>query len=400
MSVENRLYRASFNGVEFLVDSHRMPFGRKKVIHEFVNSNVVYTEDLGLKNRSFLIKGIITGTGNDYFLKRDALINVLVSSESIGILVHPFIGILKVAALDHSLDESISKLNVATFRMTFQESQENQSPFQLTGTAAQIFNTATIATQQVTNDFNNIYFVSSDSPANYNDALTKVNQSASIIGYAAGTINLVTSTENYNNFNNSLNDFSESTNNYVLKTEDLSSNLKDLFIQMNNISDDPSVLFNAFENIFDYGDDDITINLNTVSNDQKQNNRESLNLIMQFIALVFCYQNASLIDYETINDIYSVSSILENQYLKVVGNPVIDSDAYSALNDLRNQVNDFFQQARKTAWRLTEIETQTIPITVLGYQYYGNIYEVNTLIDINQLADISFVAGKIDVLTQ
>ena len=112
MSTQDLLQKASFRGAEFFVDSASTTGGRKTVTHEFPNTDRRYIQDMGLKQRSFTVEAIITGSGAEYFSKRDALLNAL-ETEGPGILVHPFYGQVSVVNDPYRLEEEISSIGRA-----------------------------------------------------------------------------------------------------------------------------------------------------------------------------------------------------------------------------------------------------------------------------------------------
>lgn len=94
MASFDQLQPASFRGVSFGVFTDSAEIGRRTVIHEFIDQDDPYVEDLGGLANKFTIQGYIVGP--DYAARRDALIKAL-SEKDPGTLVHPWFGEITVA---------------------------------------------------------------------------------------------------------------------------------------------------------------------------------------------------------------------------------------------------------------------------------------------------------------
>jgi prophage DNA circulation protein len=103
MTWRERLQPASFKGVAFNVDGVDTEGGRRVAVHEYPLRDDPYTEDMGLKAKSFNIKAYAVGA--EYFTPRDALLAAL-NSQGPGTLIHPTLGELAVQAQGYSLSWS------------------------------------------------------------------------------------------------------------------------------------------------------------------------------------------------------------------------------------------------------------------------------------------------------
>ena len=117
MSILDKLQRASYNGVPFLIKKATTTGGRKLATHEFVRSNIRFVEDLGLNNRTFNITGIITGF--DYLEKRNNLLREL-ELPGQGLLQHPLYGRVLVTAFSYSNAENLQRSGEAVIEMKFE----------------------------------------------------------------------------------------------------------------------------------------------------------------------------------------------------------------------------------------------------------------------------------------
>jgi len=99
-TVITRTDTISFRNVPFLVESESSKHGHKIAIHDYVNSNKRFVEQLGLVPSEFSIVGYVNTTeqqGNARD-RRDALIDALNQTGS-GILSHPYFGVVYLALI-------------------------------------------------------------------------------------------------------------------------------------------------------------------------------------------------------------------------------------------------------------------------------------------------------------
>lgn len=388
------LFPATFRGAPFLIERHTAKSGRKTVTHEFPNSDNRFVEDLGRLNNTFTMRGLITG--DFYVAKRDFLIKAL-TTGGLGILTHPFLGVRNVTPITYTLEEKTETLGIAVFTMTFQESQPNTSPFPGLNTIAEIVDAIADLSDKFRNQTASDFSVSPKSRVNFESALGKINDTSS--AFTVATKQYSNDPEFVSEFSRTLSSYKENSILLVSNPSQLGQGNQDLFNQANDLAANVTDGFNLMTEFFDYGDDDDPIALTTTDRIEREKNNKILNAQMQGTALILAYQNSVLDNYETNLDIQNRVDILEDQYFKVAENPFIDSDTLTDLTDLRSKVIEFFRNLEISAYKLSIIETNVIPITVLTYQYYGSTDLTQTLVDLNELKDVSFVEGQVDILT-
>ena len=115
MSTNNwreKLRPASWRGVAFEVAGDEVEFGRNVVVHEFVQRDKPYVEDLGRKVRAFRIDGWICASADNGFNpwpQRDALA-AAVEQGGVGTLVHPYYGSLRGHVITMGVKQTSSQL--------------------------------------------------------------------------------------------------------------------------------------------------------------------------------------------------------------------------------------------------------------------------------------------------
>lgn len=398
MTVLAELQSASFKGVPFLLKSSSGTGGRKKVTHEFVDSDIRFVQDLGLLNKTFTVTGITQGEGYDYFSNRDNLIRVL-ESDGDGQLVHPFYGVLTVASMPYTISEENASLGVAIFEMTFSLTQANQTPYAITNNLSAILDVATQVVSLVNNDIALSYSIKNGFPNNYSDGLNKILDIGNY--FETNTAQFNTSTTQTAQMNTQINNFLGTAPALNSNPSDLGASINDLFTQSNNLTEDPSEAVSYFQLFFDFGDDDIQIDTDTIQKQERQTNRNLLNGSVLFSSLALAYQNASLIAYETETELNNMRNLLEAQFQKVSQNPSVSQETQAVLQSLRAEMRKFFLQQETITSKIITIQQNTqIPVTVLAYQYYGSTDNAQKIIDLNRFNDISFVSGNINILTE
>lgn len=119
------LRRASYDGFSFEVIKSNFNFGRRTVPHEYPQQNYSYVEDLGKITGKITIDGFIIGV--DYLEKSKKLIELISHdrrSNEPKILVHPWLGELKVIPIETPNISWNTTKRIATFSLTFLEADE------------------------------------------------------------------------------------------------------------------------------------------------------------------------------------------------------------------------------------------------------------------------------------
>ncbi|SMG09407.1 DNA circularization protein [Paraburkholderia susongensis] len=94
MSWEDELLPASFRGVPFEVEQDELAAGRRNQLHEYVQRDEPYVEDLGRATRGIRVTGFLNG--DDCYEQARALIAAF-EEEGPGELVHPWLGRMMVS---------------------------------------------------------------------------------------------------------------------------------------------------------------------------------------------------------------------------------------------------------------------------------------------------------------
>lgn len=137
-----QLKPASFRGVPFKCLAAGARFGRRNAVHEYVNRDTPWVEDLGRQARRFQVQGFVVG--DDVIAQRDQLIAACERTGD-GELVHPTYGRRVVALLDFAAEERSDHGRVFEFTFTFIEQGQRLYPSSSTNGQGAIASSAAAA---------------------------------------------------------------------------------------------------------------------------------------------------------------------------------------------------------------------------------------------------------------
>ena len=122
MSWRDNLFKASFKGIPFKLDTSDRAGGRRVEVKTFAGSNEAIIDDFGKAPIVFTLTGYIIANAEnnfDYFENRDNLIDALDAIDP-GILVHPYYGALTVYVTEQpTITESSQEGGICKFTVGF-----------------------------------------------------------------------------------------------------------------------------------------------------------------------------------------------------------------------------------------------------------------------------------------
>jgi len=397
MPLIDKLQAGSFKGVGFLIKGSDTSAGRKTVPHEYPNSDRRFVEDLGKVQKTFSINAIITSNSDNYLQARDALIDALESQGS-GLLVHPFYGDHTVAATKYTVNESTSRLNEAAFSITFMKTDENIFPKEGGSNLSKINSIRGETLSSIESDVGSIFAVDRLSSVNFSDAqglLTGVTNSFT------GNLDKVTNdSSKISQFATIASSFQNNINSNILDPSSLGIDFIGLFTGANSTAASALDQFNLFRLFSNFGDNDTEILPTTVARIQRKQNRDVINTSTQIGALTQGYAAASQRTYSDNRELLEARDVLETQYQKVIGSDLQkQSGTRLKLTELRNEARVFFEKEAVSVPKLLDVNTRKQPLTVLAYNYYGNVDNVQSLDSLNMFDNPTFVEGDVTILT-
>jgi prophage DNA circulation protein len=131
---------ASFRGVPFVVDGAEGDGGRRIVTHEFPLRDKPFTEDMGRAAQRHRIRAFVIG--DDYQSKRDALLKACQDNDSVGTLVHPWLGTRQCRAGRLRRSEAKDRGDYAAFDIEFVEAGDQASALSIWDTVGTVLHAA------------------------------------------------------------------------------------------------------------------------------------------------------------------------------------------------------------------------------------------------------------------
>jgi prophage DNA circulation protein len=393
MAILDELVAASFKGATFLIDGTSTAGGRKTVTHEYPNSDRRFVEDLGELREIYTVTGIIHG--DTYFADRDNLIAQLKSSGP-GELIHPFYGSVTVVAKPYSLSENLTNLGVATFRMTFERSNESSFPKATANNSSLIDQKTTSTFDSMKADLINKFNVTKKFTGNFVDATATTTRIAAAMGINSDTVLKVTAETN--EFSSLLETFVDNINVNAFDSTNLAKDLFNVFGSFNGLGKTAKDQFDILAGLFDFDDDQEEALPTTVERVERIENRDILDSTMQINSLAQAYNVTTSLDFQTDEDVQNVKNVLDAQYEKVIENNNASDNTVQELKNLRVEVSKFLEKESVNAFRVSTVHTNEIPMTLLAYQYYGDTEKTVQLLDLNMINNPSFVQGDVKVL--
>lgn len=176
--VDLPVYRqGSFKTLDFNVEASSITMGRRVVVHEYVNRDIPYAEDMG--RRHWEVSVSVFFNGEDHLDKADQFQRAL-NSEGDGELVLPNRESLFAYCIEaiRREDTRFQKLNTF-FDLTFVEAGEFQFPNGLLGTLAALLNSVADSIEQIVQDITAPFFNFVSGVEAVADAASRIGQSIS-----------------------------------------------------------------------------------------------------------------------------------------------------------------------------------------------------------------------------
>ncbi len=389
------LKTAKYKGIEFLFESMPTTGGNRLIKHNYPGSDKQSIERQGKAPQSFSITIIIPN--DDYYQKRDALLQILNDGEK-GVLTHPTLGdIDNVITGIYTLTESISEIGRAKLVVPFEIDNATGIPVQSGNLVSQVQEKSIVLNEQLIFDLADSYDVSLNFPANFTDALENITN----IGFEFDLVSQLADpiTGKASDFTKLVNSFIDNAGDLIQVPSDLSSSISGLFQSLVNLYLTPETSIAVLKGLFTFGDNDPIIRTNTVSRTQRKRNRDTVRANVKTQALSHAYLAAAQIDYETTDELDLVQTELETQYLDIRNNQLMTNEGLEALDILRVQGQKTLDNARVTTRSIITIETQRKPLSVLVFDYYGSTELVDIIAELNNINQNAFVEGDVKILT-
>jgi len=399
MALIDELHEASYKGATFFMDSSSIAGGRKDNLKEIVNSDLQVIEDLGLRQPSFSLSGVVSARegGQTYKQMRNALIDALQEGGT-GILVHPFYGPIEdVVCRSFSIQETIGKVGVANVSMEFAISNTLGTPRATVAVLGSVATVAEATAEELAAALADDWEVTEGFAGNFTDAVNNTEDFVNKVRESAGIVTQVAS--EVDQFSKFMSDFAADIARLIDSPRELSESIRGAFSSLNGLLQTAPATFDAMKNLFDFGDDNVELVATTAGQIERQKNRDRLNSMVQGEALARAYVVAGELELPTVEDIDELQGILEDQFQKMTEAGAIDRNSFDALTETRITLSEFFNAQRATALRQVTVFVNPVPARVLAFNYYGSSEQGEAIADLNKVRDAAFLEGDIEILS-
>jgi prophage DNA circulation protein len=390
MPVIEKLQRASFRGVEFLVESETKQGGKKTVTHEFVNSNQRFTEELGELPPVININAVVHGeTAIDQRFNLERVLNL----PGTGTLVHPVYGILEnVKSTTYSVNSAQTGIGEFKFSIQFETSESNVTAAPTTITNSAVSKAAEDARSALNSALESSFInpefpkVSDTSGSTLDDIYEEVFNQVSSVTNAVQT--------KISEFTRVVENGRSSVFSIVQQATTVKTSIQDLYLAAINVVNTPSDLLDAWSNLTDFGFLDTQGKTNTVPRQNEENNRSILNEHTRVNALINAFEAAVYTNFQTDVELSNAQQILNDayntqieQFRETVSSEVnslaANPNVRQTISELRNLSRQVFDEKEQNIWRVVTIDPGTTSMLLTSYRYYGNIDNLNLIIGLN-----------------
>ncbi len=407
MADSTRIIEGSFKGVPIRIDSGSVSGGRKTVKKEFPNRDTQTIEDLGLRPRTYnlqiviasrtTVSGGVTNTQQGYFEYRDALL-AAIEDKGPGELIHPLYGrIENVVATTFSINEDFSSFGKTRLNVTFEVSSDTGIPRQTITALSQLTQSNDAVNAAISSDISDNFSVSTKFTDNFGDAADKINE---VIDAAVGATSFLgAAADQINEFNSFIGELSADVNSLITNPTNLATSITNLFSNIDGLFGTVENTAKAFAGLFGFGGgDEDEILPTTAGRIERIQNRAVLNGAVNASALGYAYVNVSQTSFENVREIEEAADDLEIQFQRVMISGSSDK-VISAVTDMRVVVQQFFDEQKITLKQIIEVNVYTTPARVLSYQYYAESESADQILKLNNITDVSFVDGPVEIVT-
>lgn len=402
------LHEASWNGAFFFPESARKEAGHDDSFKKIASSDRAIIEQLGRKSPVFTIPGTIAARrardGSTYFTyeeMRDAWEEAC-DTPGVGVLVHPTRGKIENLVLrTYSINEDFGSLGEASISMTFGRTDENKVPIVEGPSIPKTAALALAAGDAAQRSMEENHEITSTNTGNLEDSVSKVDDEGGLLDtFNEGVAKVKSVTAKLQGYQQAVSQFSADVVSVVQDGIAFGDSVRSLYNSVRGLA--PSILgsFETLKNMFDFGDGDTPSAITTAGRAERELNRTTLNNYVQATALAEAMEAAAQIDFGTVEEIDEQAAILDDVYTKFANREGFDRDTLAALSTLRVELSTLFAEKKLTAQRVIDVDVERGTPAQLSYRYYGDLENIELIMELNGLRNGDPIEGVIRMLTE
>jgi prophage DNA circulation protein len=387
MSIEKELQQASFRKVPFLVPRERVTKGKKTAIHEYLNSDERFIEEIGKTAPIFDLTCVIHG---DVSLKKRTSFEAALSADGIGELIHPIYGKLDVKVIgNYRITSSDRDIGEHIFDVSFGVTRDSLYPIVYFAFPGELTSKAK-ENVEVVKEVVSKKFKRPSSPFNKDAAANDIN--IFIDNTKSQIRNIVDPiTDNILLYVEAL----EITQNEIYKILDdpiyLVNTIDDLFSRFRNIASTPQNLYNSFNNLIAHAK--VLLPTNTFLRRQRNNNSKIINDTFDLLSFNFLLESAAYTEFNTNLELNETQDNINYHYNTFFRsdeeiNPNLfyltdDIDIKNIFSESYKLFVDIFVEKEQKTWKIEEITPGKTSMALTSYKYFGDLDKLDIINQLN-----------------
>lgn len=393
MTWRESLRKASFRGVEFLVETVDTEGGRRVVIHKYPQRDTIYAEDLGLDADTFNVRAFLLG--DDYITQRDNLLREF-KKKGPGTLVLPSQGSRKVVAQNYRQGYDSREGGIEYLDLTFIEEGENSFPSQSIDTKSKVTASADKATETIKSVFENTFSVKGYQDFVSDSAQTLGKDLAKTVTVASGLRSPIP--EKVSALSATVAHFQGAISNAILNPSGFATGILGMIGPVQSVYPLAIDAYLAYKYIFNFGNKLPTPENSTRNQQQQFINQNAFAALTRQSALIGMAQASTDIEFDSYDDAVvlrdEVAALLDDEMF-LLGNTDQD-EVFLDLGTLRaDVVTDITTRAANLERIKSVTFEQSVPALVASYNIYGTASRADEMVRRNKVEHPGFMpAGQ------
>lgn len=405
--ITEQTYAASIDGFEVLVESETTSSGKKIVSHEYPNSNKRFSEELGQIPPKFSLNVVVHGSIQDRIRLEEIL-----RQPGLLTLVHPYYGSVEVMSQEFTVSSNQTRIGEFRFSINFETSEANIAPSPSANDANLLSSNRDDAFSAIGGSLEENY-KDPESSVNYTDAIEKVTD---VLTSIQSGVTLIKNPigEGVSELNTTINTALSAVGTAVSNGTEVRELLDSVYISINNVVNTPADLEDFWTDLTNFGStggipDVVSSYVNTVKREERVTNESLIGEHTRLMGVIGLFEASGYKNYDTVNRLEAQKETLKNTYNQIVRDdtdllPTVslidDPDTQHGLNTLRNNTIEVLDEKNETVSRITTINTISTPLSVLVYNNYGHIDDIETIQNLNPEQPANNVLGDVSLVTE
>ncbi|KKM97683.1 hypothetical protein LCGC14_1165610 [marine sediment metagenome] len=396
--LKSKLKLAKFHGATLFATKVTTGGGKALARKKILNSSKQKVEDLGNNDNIYSVAGFISARfvldnegemseNPSYFEMKENLLSAFAMSTP-GIFVNPFGPDIPAAICSEwEIEESEQFIGLTPVTFTLEISSIDEIVVKAPASIDEVNALSNSLDEQTNASIAEGFGV--ENSGNFADAMETVGDAIDAIKKAAEKTNIAL--DKLDEFNTGIGNLSSDIAGLVATPQRIADGLTNSIQSIGGLYTSVRGTFGTLVNLFGFGEGSVDTSIQTAVSIERAANKEAINNGVNILAISQAYLQASLIEFETVEEIDEINEILEDQFAS------LSQDA--SLTDLRFAAQKVFDEARITARRIIEIESTPTSARLLAYQYYGSSELGDSITELNGYQHSDDISGTIKILT-